>query len=170
MPNWNDPAFDEDETGENENGPKALRARLKALEKENRELKESNTTLTKQVRTRSVGDLVKAKGYNPKVAALIPSDVDVSEDAITKWLDEYADVFSLKKTEEVKTPAVEAEDDSSDEGVVEDEVQAAMNAINNASHGALTPTRQADLLRQINDPNLTQDAFMDLLRKNGAKV
>jgi hypothetical protein len=170
MPNWN--AFDGDEEDNNgqDAGPKALRDRLKSLEKENRELKEQNTTLSKRVRTTSVSDVVKAKGYNPKVAALIPADIEASEDAIGKWLEEFADVFSLKKTEETPATTAEVEDASSDDGSVGDDVADALSAIANVSSSSITPTRQSDLLKQINDPNLSQDKFLDLLRANGVQV
>ena len=58
-----------------------------------KELEDRLTSMSKQVRDRAVKDVLSSRGLNPKIAAFIPSDIETSEDAIAKWVDEYGDVF-----------------------------------------------------------------------------
>ena len=75
---------------------KQLRKVNRTLEKRLRELEQEATTLKTQTRQRTVKDVLTQKGINPKVAAFIPQDIDITEDAINGWLDEYGDVFGIK--------------------------------------------------------------------------
>jgi hypothetical protein len=59
------------------------------------------------MRSRSVKDVLAAKGVSDKLAKLIPSDVDTPEQ-IDAWLAEYSDVFGIKQDEPVQ-PSVDEE-------------------------------------------------------------
>lgn len=72
---------------------KELRKANKAKEKQLKELQDQLAAVQKQTRERSVKDVLTSRGLNPKIAAFIPADLDPSEDAISKWVDDYADVF-----------------------------------------------------------------------------
>lgn len=89
---------------------KDLRAQIKSLGSENKTLKTENETFKVEKRTASVADILKAKSINPKVAALIPSDVAADEGSVDKWLEEWGDVFGVKK------------DDAAEPGADPDEV------------------------------------------------
>ena len=93
--NYDDDDFDED--FEPQDVVKQLRRVNKTLEKRLKELETEATTLKNQTRQRTVKDVLTSKGINPKVAAFIPQDIDVSEEAVNNWLNEYGDVFGVKQ-------------------------------------------------------------------------
>ena len=82
---------------------KQLRKVNRTLEKRLKELEQEATTLKVQTRQRTVKDVLSAKNINPKVAAFIPQDIDVSEEAISAWLNEYGDVFGVQTQAEEST-------------------------------------------------------------------
>ena len=91
--------FDDDEPGAETQGVAALRAAYKKLQKEHAALSKENGELKGAQRTATVKSLVEAKGLNPKIAALIPADVQ-GEDAVGKWIDDWADVFGIQTTDQ----------------------------------------------------------------------
>lgn len=72
---------------------KKLRAKIDEMSKFAKELEKENTSLKASERKRSVASVLESKGYNPKIAAFIPSDLDPTEDNLAEWLTEYGDVF-----------------------------------------------------------------------------
>jgi hypothetical protein len=110
--------YDEDDDFDFEDGPqdvvKQLRKVNRTLEKRLKELEQEATTLKTQTRQRTVKDVLSTKGINPKVAALIPQDIEPTEEAVSNWLNEWGDVFGVK-TEEAATesapvnPALQAQ-------------------------------------------------------------
>ena len=84
----------DDEEEETSTGPANLR---KALKDAQRKLKAAEQQLADQgktIRKRTIGDAIAAKGLNPKLAALVPSDIESTEEAINAWVEEFADVFT----------------------------------------------------------------------------
>ena len=79
-----------------------LRKVNRALEKRAKELEQELSGLKTQTRQRTVKDVLQAKGLNPKIAAFIPQDIDTSEEAINKWVNEYGDVFGIQTQSEEK--------------------------------------------------------------------
>ena len=69
--------------------------------------------LKSQTRQRTVKDVLQAKGLNPKIAALIPHDIEPSDEALAKWVEEYGDVFGIQTSTEEKpaekSPEVKAQ-------------------------------------------------------------
>ncbi len=84
-----------------------LRKAYRQMKKQNKELLEQLTNAQKQVRERSVKDVLQTKGLPPKVAALLPESVTTSEE-VEAWLKEYGDVFGFtsqeQETEQAKEP------------------------------------------------------------------
>lgn len=88
---------------ENELQSEGLRALREADKAKAKEIKRLEALVTQQsedlarfqaaTRSQTVQSVLTAKGVNPKVAALIPSTVDPTEDAITAWLVEFGDVI-----------------------------------------------------------------------------
>jgi hypothetical protein len=71
-----------------------LRKALKASESRAKQLEEQLGTLSKDSRDRAISDVLKRKGLtNPKIATLIPKDLEPTAEAVSTWLEEYADVF-----------------------------------------------------------------------------
>ena len=92
--------YDEDDDIDFEDGPqdvvKQLRKVNRTLEKRLKELEQEANTAKAQNRQRTVKDVLTSKGVNPKIAAFIPQDLDVTEEAVNNWLNEYGDVFGIK--------------------------------------------------------------------------
>lgn len=85
---------------------KQLRKANKQKEKELAELKANFENLNKAQRERAIKDVLTSRGINGKIAAFIPSDIDASEDAVSRWLDDYADVFGIEQPQQA-TPNVD---------------------------------------------------------------
>jgi hypothetical protein len=101
--------YDEDDFFDEDNEPqdvvKQLRKVNKTLERRLKELEVEATTLKNQTRQRTVKDVLTAKGINPKVAAFIPQDIEISEEAVSNWLNEYGDIFGVKQeSQESESP------------------------------------------------------------------
>lgn len=96
-----------------ESGPKALREALKKQKAENEELRKNNETLNKNLRTRTVSDVLKDKGLSgdklAKVAAFVPEDADVE-----KWVADNGELFGIQ---------VQASSTSTEEGAQQQEPQ-----------------------------------------------
>lgn len=98
--------YDDDDFFDEDNEPqdvvKQLRKVNRTLEKRLKELETEATTLKNQTRQRTVKDVLTAKGVNPKVAAFIPQDIEITEEAVTNWLNEYGDVFGVQNAADNK--------------------------------------------------------------------
>ena len=146
--------YDDDDFFDEDNEPqdvvKQLRKVNRTLEKRLKEIEAEATNLKNQTRQRTVKDVLTAKGVNPKVAAFIPQDIDISEEAVTNWLNEYGDVFGVKQesqegeSQTQTNPALQAQKRINDvvstgtpPGVDEDSLSKILNAKNAAELNAL---------------------------------
>ena len=90
-----------------------LRKVNRTLEKRAKELEQELAGFKTQTRQRTVKDVLQAKGLNPKIAALIPQDIEPSDEALMKWVEDYGDVFGIQTpTEEKpaeKSPEIKAQ-------------------------------------------------------------
>ena len=90
-----------------------LRKVNRTLEKRAKELEQELAGLKTQTRQRTVKDVLQAKGLNPKIAALIPQDIEPTDEALAKWVEDYGDVFGIQTpTEEKpaeKSPEIKAQ-------------------------------------------------------------
>lgn len=145
--------YDEDDFFDEDNEPqdvvKQLRKVNRTLEKRLKEIEAEATTLKNQTRQRTVKDVLTAKGINPKVAAFIPQDIDVTEEAVATWLNEYGDVFgvqqeSTKGESQAQNPALQAQKRINDvvstgtpPGVDEDSMSKILGAKNASELSAL---------------------------------
>jgi hypothetical protein len=172
-----DDDFDNDGQGQQQQGqgqqlPNAARQHMRKMEQENKKLKEKLDELERAQRKTSIADLVKAKGYDPEVVDLIPGTVEATDVAVTAWLDSKSKVLAKMKTE--------SDDDGAQGGtgggdggpatVIDPEVAKALAMMGVVTSGAITPTKPADLMAQLNDPNLTLDQLNALVRSQGGKV
>lgn len=118
--------FDEDNVAANDamgQLRKALKAQQKLVKDRDAELatvKEELTTLKGQVSSTTIAGLLEAKGAKPGLAKFM-SDVEATDEAVTKWLTENGEIFGYKpkaegdgtqeQTQEVKSgldPELEA--------------------------------------------------------------
>lgn len=81
-----------DNAEEYEDAPKGLRAQLEATLAKLKEAEDTISSYKTKERISTVEAAVTAKGLNPKVAKLIPSEVETT-DALEEWLNDYAEVF-----------------------------------------------------------------------------
>jgi len=129
---------DEDDfTEESGDVVKQLRKVNRTLEKRLKDLEQEANTFRVQARQRTVKDVLSAKGINPKVAAFIPQDIDMTEEAVSAWLEEYGDVFGAKP----------AEPDDVQEKNVPD--ASAQSRINNVISSGTPPSVDEDSLSKI---------------------
>lgn len=87
--------WDDDDDEELSNGPADLRKALKATQKKLRDAEKLLTDQGKTIRKRTIIDALAAKGLNKKLAALVPSDIEPTEEAVTAWVEEFSDVFAF---------------------------------------------------------------------------
>lgn len=86
---------------------KQLRKSNKQKEKELAELKAELQNLSKAQRERAIKDALASRGVNQKIAAFIPQDIDPTEESVSKWLSDYADVFGVDTGSNQATPNVD---------------------------------------------------------------
>ena len=92
--------FHDDLTVETDNDSdlvRQLRKQLRDKGKEAADAAKELATYRAKERTTSIGDLLKDQGVNPKIARLLPADIEPTEDAVKGWLDDYADVFNIER-------------------------------------------------------------------------
>ena len=141
-------------TGDNGNDlVKQLRKANKQKDKELAELKSQFDGLSKAQRERAIKDTLEARGVNSKIAKFIPSDIDPTEESLSKWLDDNGDVFGYQTTE-------------SNQPVVDPKQAADYNRMNNATGQAQTPDSSDDLLRKLMSAN-SKEELDEVIRLSG---
>lgn len=68
-----------------------LRGVIKDLQKEKDTLSSQVEDYKASIRTRTLSEQIAARNLNPKIAALVPKDLD--DAALDEWLTEFGDVF-----------------------------------------------------------------------------
>ena len=131
---------------------KQLRKAAKQKDKELAELRSQFESLNKQSRERAVKDVLEARGVNGKVAKFIPQDLDPTEESLSKWLEDNADVFGFQVQD--KQPAVDPAQ------------AAAYKKMNNAVDQGLTPDSTEDLMRKLLSAN-SKEELDEVIRNSG---
>jgi len=90
-----DDIFDIEDDFESDNAVKNLRKAERAKSKRIKELEGELESLRKFQRESVVSSVLTNKGVNPKIAALIPSDIGSDAEAISTWLEDFGDVFGI---------------------------------------------------------------------------
>ena len=155
MSNFDYEDEDDDTTqdlGQNNDLVKQLRKANKQKEKELAELKAQFDGVSKAQRERAIKDVLEARGVNKKVASFIPSDIDPTEESLSKWLTEYGDVFGItaEPTQDIVDPAQAA----------------AYKKMNSAVDSGLTPDSSDDMLKKILNTN-SKEELDEVLRQSG---
>ncbi len=133
---------------------KQLRKATKQKDKELQELRSQFESLNKAQRERAIKDTLEARGVNSKIAKFIPSDIDPTEESLSKWLDENGDVFGFQATQTNNQPNVDPAD------------IAAYKRMNQTTEQGLTPDSSEDLLRKILSAQ-TPEELGDILNQSG---
>lgn len=72
-----------------------LRKANKQKDKQLKEIQQELAELRKEKRDRTIKETLTARGVNPKIAAFIPQDIDLTEESLSNWLAENGDVFGV---------------------------------------------------------------------------
>jgi hypothetical protein len=132
---------------------KQLRKAAKQKDKELAELRAQFGEVSKAQRERSIKDVLESRGVNSKIAKFIPSDVDSTEESLSKWLDDNGDVFGFTATD-------------SNQSVVDPADAAAYKKMNSATDQGLTPDASDDILRKLMSAN-SKEELDDIIRQSG---
>ena len=153
MSNYDYEDDDDDFTQESNNDlVKQLRKAAKQKDKELAELRSQFESLNKQSRERAIKDVLESRGVNGKVAKFIPQDLDPTEESLSKWLEDNADVFGFQV--EDKQP------------VVDPAQAAAYKKMNNAVDQGLTPDSADDIMRKLMSAN-SKEELDEVIRNSG---
>ena len=145
---------DEDDFNNDSNDlVKQLRKANKLKDKELAELKSQFEGLSKAQRERAIKDTLEARGVNSKIAKFIPSDIDPTEESLSKWLEENGDVFGFQATE-------------SNQPVVDPAQAAAYKKMNSVTEQGLTPDASEDIMRKLMSAN-SKEELDDIIRQSG---
>lgn len=112
---WEDDDLDSND-GSGSNAMKDLRKAYKTAQKQNKELADQLAEMQKQIRTRSVKDVLASKGLPEKISAFIPETATTSEE-VEAWVAEYGDIFGV-------APAQQSSDGGSEPKPVDPSLQA----------------------------------------------
>jgi hypothetical protein len=151
---YEDDDFDFEETpSQNNDLVKQLRKAAKQKDKELQELREKFDGLSKAQRERAVKDVLEARGINKKISAFIPQDIDPTEESLSKWLDEYGDVFGIESQE-------------SNQNVVDPQTAAQYKRMNNVTESGLTPDSGEDIYRKLMSAT-SKEELDEVIRQSG---
>lgn len=156
--------------------PSDFRNQIKALNKKLAEAEQRAKELESKSRKADLLEVIADLKLNPKVARLIPSDVEPTKDAVKTWLDDYADLFGGAPTTNASDTQGDAQvDNQTAAPSVSGEYQNAMQlAFDSASTGlppAPDPSGVAARLEELGAKNLPFDQwvkeFENLRHKKG---
>ena len=117
---------------------KKLRKAKRADEKRIKELTEQLEGFSKAQRESTVKSVLEKKGVNQKAARLVLKDLDgdFSEEAVSNWLDENADLFGIEVSQKPDTQnlaTLRQQDVMTQNAVTPDRAQDIEQRMNNAS-------------------------------------
>lgn len=153
---WVDDDTDDDDdtstssnTGKNDL-PGAARKHMRAVEKERDAFKRELEQLKAQARKASVADILKAQGYDPKIASFVPAEAD-GQEAVEKWLSENGGMF---------VKAASSNDDTASQtqgSALPPELEQALSAVTRVTADATSPTRLQNMGALINAANSPEE-------------
>ena len=132
---------------------KQLRKASKQKDKELNELKAQFESLNKSQRERAIKDALAARGVNSKIASFIPQDIDPTEESVSKWLEDYADVFGIEVSQ-TQTPNVNPAD------------AAAYKRMTNSADSGASPEHNGDIMQKLMNAN-SKEELDDVIRLSG---
>jgi hypothetical protein len=154
MSNYEYEDDDEDFTQESGNNDlvKQLRKAAKQKDKELAELRAQFEGVSKAQRERNIKDVLESRGVNSKIAKFIPSDLDPTEESLSKWLDDNGDVFGFAT--------------ESNQSVVDPAQAAAYKRMNSVTEQGMTPDASDDIMRKLMNAN-SKEELDDIIRQSG---
>jgi ABC-type transporter Mla subunit MlaD len=154
MSNYDYEDDDDFDTNESSNDlVKQLRKAAKQKDKELAELRAQFDGLSKAQRERSIKDALERRGVNQKIASFIPQDIDPTEESVSKWLEDYADVFGIDLGQNQSTNVDPAD-------------IAAYKKMTGTADAATSPERGADVMSRLMNAS-TKEELDDIIRQSG---
>jgi hypothetical protein len=133
---------------------KQLRKASKQKDKELNELKAQFESLNKAQRERAIKDALASRGVNSKIASFIPQDIDPTEESVSKWLEDYADVFGIETGQTQAQPNVNPND------------AAAYKRMTNSADSGVSPEHNGDIMQRLMNAN-SKEELDDVIRMSG---
>ena len=155
MSNYEYEDDDDDFTNDSSNDlVKQLRKAAKQKDKELQELRSQFENLSKGQRERAIKDVLATRGVNSKIASFIPQDIDPTEESLSKWLDDYADVFGFESSQSQATPNVDPAQ------------AAAYKRMTNTADSGTAPEHNADIMQKLLNAN-SREELDEVIRLSG---
>ena len=132
---------------------KQLRKATKSKDKELQELRSQFESLSNSQRERAIKDALASRGVNSKIASFIPQDIDPTEESVSKWLEDYADVFGIEVSQ-TQTPNVNPAD------------AAAYKRMTNSADSGASPEHNGDIMQKLMNAN-SKEELDDVIRLSG---
>jgi hypothetical protein len=155
MSNYEYEDEDDDYTNDSSNDlVKQLRKASKQKDKELQELRAQFENLSKGQRERAIKDVLASRGVNGKIASFIPQDIDPTEESLSKWLDDYADVFGFESSQTQATPNVDPAQ------------AAAYKRMTNTADSGSSPEHNADIMQKLMNAN-SKEELDEVIRMSG---
>jgi hypothetical protein len=133
---------------------KQLRKASKQKDKELQELRSQFENLSKGQRERAIKDVLASRGVNSKIASFIPQDIDPTEESLSKWLDDYSDVFGIESNQPQPTPNVDPAQ------------AAAYKRMTNTADSGSSPEHNADIMQKLLNTN-SREELDEVIRLSG---
>ena len=133
---------------------KQLRKASKQKDKELNELKAQFESLNKAQRERAIKDALASRGVNSKIASFIPQDIDPTEESVSKWLEDYADVFGIETSQTQAQPNVNPND------------AAAYKRMTNSADSGVSPEHNGDIMQRLMNAN-SKEELDEVIRLSG---
>jgi hypothetical protein len=155
MSNYEYEDDDDDFTTETSNDlVKQLRKAAKQKDKELQELRAQFEGISKAQRERAIKDALAARGVNQKISSFIPSDIDPTEESVSKWLEANADVFGLNIESNQAVPNTDPAD------------IAAYKKMTQAAESGITPESGQDIMSRLMNAN-SKEELDSVIRESG---
>ena len=155
MSNYEYEDDDDDFTNDSSNDlVKQLRKAAKQKDKELQELRAQFDGLNKAQRERAIKDALAARGVNQKISSFIPSDIDPTEESVSKWLEANADVFGLNIEPVQAVPNTDPAD------------IAAYKRMTQTTEAGITPESGQDIMSRLMNAN-SKEELDAVIRESG---
>ena len=153
MSNYDYEDDDDFDTNDSSDLVKQLRKAAKQKDKELAELRDKFDGLSKAQRERTIKDALERRGVNQKISAFIPQDIDPTEESVSKWLEDYADVFGIELGQNQTTNVDPAD-------------IAAYKKMTGTADAGLSPERGADVMSRLMNAN-SKEELDDIIAQSG---
>lgn len=137
---WDNNNFDD--TNDGDNLVNQLRKQLREMEKRTKAQDEDLRQARTALRERAIKEQLESRGLNAKVARFVPDSIDPTEEAISAWLADNADVFGAATVEVQQQVQVQAPKPNVD--------LTANQRIQSVAASAESPGYEEDMLARIN--------------------